>query len=64
MDVFIGTLILVGLCCLAMSFGLLISGKPFRGGCGSKPPGTPRCEGCPKKDGREPVVTDPEGGST
>jgi hypothetical protein len=64
MGVFLGTLIIVSLSCLAMSFGLLISGKPFRGGCGNKPPGTPRCEDCPKKDRKGPVTIDPEGGST
>ena len=50
MATFIGTLIIVGLCCLAMGVGLIFSGKPFSGGCGSKPPGTPRCETCPKRE--------------
>jgi hypothetical protein len=63
MGEFLGTLIIVGICCLAMSIGLLFSGKPFSGGCGHRPPGTPRCEGCPRKDRRRPDVTDPEGNS-
>jgi len=64
MSIFLGTLIIVSLCCLAMSLGLLLSGKPFSGGCGSKPPGTPRCEGCPKKGRRSPATIDPEGESS
>ncbi|MFC1696072.1 hypothetical protein ACFL1C_08115 [Pseudomonadota bacterium] len=63
MSVFLGTLIIVSLCCLAMSLGLLLSGKPFRGGCGSKPPGTPRCEGCPRKNRHRPDTINPEGES-
>lgn len=64
MGEFLGTLIIIGLCCLAMSLGLLFSGRPFRGGCGMKPPGAPRCEGCPKKDRQTPAITDPEGESS
>ncbi len=54
MGIFLGTLIIVSVCCLVMSFSLLFSGKPFSGGCGSKPPGTPRCEACPKRDRLKP----------
>jgi len=61
---FMGALIIIGLCCLAMSVGLLLSGKPFSGGCGGKPEGAPRCEGCPKRDRHQPAGTDPEGEST
>jgi hypothetical protein len=64
MGEFLGTLIIVGLCCLAMSIGVLFSGKPFSGGCGSKPPGTPRCEGCPKRGRHQPAMTDSEGQSS
>jgi len=49
MATFVGTLIIVGLCCLLMSLGLIFSGNPLSGGCGKKAPGTPRCEGCPKR---------------
>lgn len=49
MGLFIGTLIIVGLCCLAMGIGQLIAGRPLAGGCGNKPAGTPRCESCPKR---------------
>ena len=50
MATFIGTLIIVILCCLAMGLGLLFTGKPLSGGCGNKAPGTPRCNTCPKRD--------------
>lgn len=63
MGLFLGTLIIVGLCCLAMSLGLLFAGKPLRGGCGNKPPGTPRCESCPKRNRAGPAPNDPEGES-
>jgi hypothetical protein len=49
MSLFLGTLMIVLLCCLAMSIGLIIDGKSLSGGCGRKVPGAPRCEGCPKK---------------
>jgi len=45
MAIFLGTLIIVGLSCLLMSLGLLLSGRPLSGGCG-RAPGTPRCDGC------------------
>jgi hypothetical protein len=49
MSVFIGTLFIVGLSCLAMALGQIIDGKPLSGGCGSKPKGSPRCASCPKR---------------
>jgi hypothetical protein len=52
METFLGTLLIVILCCLAMGIGLLLSGRPLAGGCGSKPPGSPRCAGCPRRDSR------------
>ena len=64
MGMFLGTLIIVGVCCLAMSVGLLFSGKPFSGGCGSKPPGAARCEGCPNRDRHKPALNEPEGESS
>ncbi|MBT8047941.1 MAG: hypothetical protein HKN57_01075 [Xanthomonadales bacterium] len=63
MAIFLGTLVIVILCCLAMGMGLLLSGTPFRGGCGNKPAGSPRCEGCPKKDLHGTADTDKEGES-
>jgi len=50
MITFIGTLIIVLACSLAMGLGLLFTGKPLSGGCGKKAPGTPRCHTCPKRD--------------
>ena len=52
MTVFIGTLLIVVLCCLLMGLGLLLQGKPLTGGC-SKSPGVPRCDGCPKRKARQ-----------
>ncbi len=49
MALFIGTLIIIGLCCLAMGVGLIIDGKPLAGGCGNKPNGVSRCESCPNR---------------
>jgi len=47
---FIGSMIIVILCCLLMGLGLVFSGKPLSGGCGKKAPGTPRCKACPNRD--------------
>jgi hypothetical protein len=54
MMIFLGTTVVFVLCCLLMGLGLVFSGKPLSGGCGNKPPGSPRCEGCPggKRTGR------------
>jgi hypothetical protein len=49
MTLFLGTLIIVGLSCLAMSLGVLFGGRPLAGGCSGKPPGAAKCEGCPKR---------------
>ena len=64
MGVFLGTLIIIGICCLALSFSLLFSGRPLSGGCGGKPPGAPRCEGCPNKNRHRPATEEPEGESS
>ena len=64
MGMFLGTLIIVGICCLAMSCSLLFAGKPFSGGCGSKPAGAPRCEGCPNRKRHGPGAAEPEGESS
>jgi hypothetical protein len=49
MATFFGTVIIFGLSCLAMSVGLIITGRPLTGGCGKNEPGVLRCEGCPKR---------------
>ena len=49
MATFIGTIIIVTLCCIAMGVGLLFTGKPLSGGCGRKLPLKLRCFGCPKR---------------
>ena len=50
MVTFIGTVIIVMLCCLMMGLGLVFSGKPLSGGCGKTVPGAPRCNTCPKRN--------------
>jgi len=49
MTLFLGTLLITVLCCLLMGVGLLLRGRPMTGGCGSKPPGSPGCAGCPNR---------------
>jgi hypothetical protein len=50
MALFVGTLLIVILCCLAMGIGLLLRGRPLAGGCGSKPPGASACANCPNRN--------------
>ena len=52
MTLFVGTLLITVLCCLAMGVGLLLRGRPLKGGCGVRVPGSERCADCPH---REPV---------
>lgn len=49
MALFVGTLLIVLLCCLAMGVGLLMRGQPLTGGCGGKPPGAAACANCPNR---------------
>jgi hypothetical protein len=63
MTIFLGTLIIFGLCCLGMSLGLLVAGRPLAGGCGSKPAGAPKCAGCPKRKQARAAASKPEGES-
>lgn len=49
MEVFLGTLIIVIACCIAMSLGLILSGKPLRAGCGSKLSEARGCVACPNR---------------
>jgi hypothetical protein len=46
---FLGTLLIIVVCCLLMGIGLLLRGRPLVGGCGRKPPGSPGCAGCPNR---------------
>jgi len=49
MATFIGTLIIVILCCLMMGLGLVFTGEPLSGGCGKTVAGKPRCKTCPNR---------------
>jgi hypothetical protein len=49
MTLFLGTLLIVLLCCLAMGLGMLVDGRSLAGGCGGKPPGAPECVDCPRR---------------
>jgi hypothetical protein len=60
MATFLGTVLIVILCCLAMGIGLLLSGRPLAGGCGSKSPGSARCAGCPNRARHAADDTDPD----
>ena len=61
MQVFLGTLIIVALCCLAMGLGLILTGKPLAGGCGKQPAGGPGCGACPKRTGNHDCHRHAEG---
>jgi hypothetical protein len=50
MALFLGTLITVILCCLAMGIGLLLHGKPLAGGCRGGGSAIARCAGCPHRE--------------
>lgn len=54
MNLFLATLAITLVCCLLLSIGLLLAGRPLKGGCGNAPPGSPRCAGCPRQGQREP----------
>ena len=54
MEVFLGTLIIVIACCIAMSLGLVLSGKPLRGGCGSHLSESTGCATCPNRGKKKP----------
>jgi hypothetical protein len=49
MALFLGTLLITILCCLAMGIGLVLHGRPFTGGCGARPEGSERCADCPHR---------------
>ena len=46
MEVFLGTLIIVIACCIAMGIGLILSGKPLAAGCGTKKSEATGCGAC------------------
>lgn len=50
MGLFLGTLLIVSLSCLAMAIGLLLRGKPMAGGCSGGLPGIARCADCPHRE--------------
>ena len=62
MTLFLGTLVIIGLSCLAMSLGVLLGGRPLAGGCG-KAPGAAQCEGCSKRRRHGAQETNAEGES-
>jgi len=49
-SLFLGTLLIVSLSCLAMAIGLLLRGKPLTGGCSGGLPGATRCADCPHRE--------------
>jgi hypothetical protein len=49
MTLFIGTLIIVLLCGLAMGIGLLLRGQPLTGGCSAGWSEGKRCGDCPHR---------------
>ena len=50
MLMFLGTVLIVVLCCLGLGLGQLLGGRPLRGSCGSRMPGAARCAGCPLRE--------------
>jgi hypothetical protein len=49
MALFLGTLLITILSCLALGIGLLLRGQPLSGGCGTRLPGSKRCADCPRR---------------
>lgn len=49
MLMFLGTLLIVTLCCVGLGLGLLLAGRPLRGGCSSHSKGEARCADCPHR---------------
>lgn len=61
MAMFLGTLLIMTLCCLLMGIGLLMRGRPLVGGCGRKPPGSPGCATCPNRQHHAEGADDNQG---
>jgi hypothetical protein len=53
MALFLGTLLITILSCLALGIGLLLRGQPLSGGCGTRLPGSERCADCPRRRSAE-----------
>jgi len=53
MGVFFGTLVVFVICCILLGLGMMVDNRKLQGGCGHKPAGAPRCEGCPNADKHE-----------
>jgi len=49
MLMFLGTLLIVTLCCVGLGLGLLLAGRPLRGGCRSHSQDGQRCVDCPHR---------------
>jgi hypothetical protein len=54
MELFLGTLIIILICCFALALGTLVSGNPLEGGCGKRVNGSDDCTGCPGRDDTRP----------
>jgi len=52
-QLFIGTLIIVALCCLLMALGRIFAGKSIGSACGGPPAGGDGCGSCPARDGKQ-----------
>ena len=50
MELFFGTLVIVLVCCCALAFGVVITGKPVPGSCGKRAPRVDDCAGCPGRE--------------
>lgn len=50
MTLFLCTLLITLLCCVAMAVGVLLGGRPLAGGCRG---GAPRCLDCPHRSAGE-----------
>ena len=53
MEIFLGTLMIVIGCCIAMGLGLILSGKPLSGGCGTQMPAATECAACPNRGNKK-----------
>jgi len=51
MLMFLGTLLVFTLCCVGLGLGLLLAGRPLRGGCSSHSVNASRCADCPHNPG-------------
>jgi len=61
MQVFLGTLIIMILCCLLMALGLIVTGRAMSPGCGMRTFGKAGCDSCPARAGKRCVNEDAHG---